>query len=147
MDDAEMDETTNLPSDLIAAYAATEFRVTAPRQFILRIGKPSVELGALYLDTGATSAAFLTAWNPFSEESDPATNAANQRHLIDRVTHLGFTPWEGMGIDPSGDWAGEESIFVLGIDRTSASALGIEFRQNAIVWVDADTVPQLVLLR
>lgn len=138
---------STLPPELIAYYEATDFRVTAPRRFTLRIGKPSPDLEALYNETGATCAAFLTAWNPFSEETDPAINAANQRQLIERVTQLGFTAWDGMGSDPSGDWAGEESIFVLGMDRTSASALGVEFRQNAIVWVDADTVPQLVLLR
>jgi hypothetical protein len=36
---------------------------------------------------------------------------------------------------------------VLGIDLETAATLGRRFRQNGIVWVSANAVPILVLLR
>jgi hypothetical protein len=41
----------------------------------------------------------------------------------------------------------ERSVFAYGMDKASACAVGRQFRQDAIVWVGADAVPQLVLLR
>jgi len=41
----------------------------------------------------------------------------------------------------------ERSVFAYGMDKASACALGRQFRQDAIVWVGPDAVPQLVLLR
>jgi hypothetical protein len=42
--------------------------------------------------------------------------------------------------------AGTERL-VLGVDLNSAASLGRQFRQNGIVWVSANAVPTLVLLR
>jgi hypothetical protein len=52
-----------------------------------------------------------------------------------------------LGRHLAGNWPGERSVLVLGLELDAASALGIALRQNAIVCADADAVPQLVLLR
>jgi Protein of unknown function (DUF3293) len=49
--------------------------------------------------------------------------------------------------DPTGKWPPEPSRLVLGIDLDTAGSLGRQFRQNGIVWVSANAVPTLVLLR
>ena len=55
-------------------------------------------------------------------------------------------PWlRGEGVDPAGDWPGEPSLLVLGLDEAAARALARRFGQNAIVCAAADAVPHLVI--
>ncbi len=96
-----------LDEELIAAYRATEYRVFASPPFVLRIGEHCAALDALLAGTGATGAAFLTAWNPYSEPAPLAVNVARQAELIDIVEARGWRHWpgEGRGADP--DWPPE----------------------------------------
>ena len=135
-----------ISAELVSAYLDTDFRVLEPREFTLRIGVVSEELKAVYTDLGVSSAAYLTAWNPLSQDTGLEDNDSAQSALIRKLALRGYVTWSGLGIDPSGDWPGEESVFVPGIDLKAAKSLGREFQQNAIVWVGLDAVPQLVLL-
>lgn len=58
-----------------------------------------------------------------------------------------YPVYPGEGKHPSGDWDGEASVLVLGIDLDDAKAAGNKWEQNAIVWSGADGVPQLILLQ
>ena len=138
---------TEIPHELILAYEATDFRVLEPQEFTLRVGQRSAELQSLYVDMGVTCAGYLTAWNPFSKEASELENENAQQQLLRQLSLEGFPALNALGIDPSGDWPGEESVFVLGLSLDRAKLLGLEFGQNAIVWAGHDAVPQLVLLR
>lgn len=138
---------TEIPSELIVAYEATDFRVLEPQEFTLRVGQRSAELQSLYVDMGVTSAGYLTAWNPYSAETSAADNEAAQLSLIRSLSLEGYPTLKALGVDPAGEWPGEESVFVPGLGLERAKSLGVEFRQNAIVWASSDAVPQLVLLR
>jgi hypothetical protein len=138
---------TKIPSDLIMAYETTDFRVLEPREFTLRVGQRSAELHELYVELGVTCAGYLTAWNPFSKEALELENEYAQRQLLRRLSLEGFPALNALGINPSGGWQGEDSVFVPGLDLERAISLGNEFGQNAIVWVGHDAIPQLVLLR
>lgn len=136
------------PSEkLTAAYQTSQFRVLSPHPFTLHIGKKSQDLWTAYRQHGVASAGFLTAWNPYSQETAEAQNAANQEALVQRIEALGFSWWNGLGIDPSGDRLNAPSILVLGIKHDESVSIGVAFRQNAIVWAGADAIPRLVLLR
>ena len=54
---------------------------------------------------------------------------------------------EGAGADPTGAWPPENSYFALGADLDAARAIGLRYRQDAVVWAGLDAVPQLILLR
>lgn len=138
---------TEIPHELILAYEATDFRVLEPQEFTLRVGQRSAELQSLYVDMGVTCAGYLTAWNPFSKEASELENENAQQQLLRQLSLDGFPALNALGIDPSGDWPGEESVFVPGLSLDRAKLLGSKFGQNAIVWVGPDAVPQLVLLR
>ena len=149
LDIAEMEalSMTVIPADLIKAYESTDFRVLEPQAFTMRVGRYSPELQALYVDLRVSSAGYLTAWNPYSAETSDENNKCAQEELRRNLSLDGLPNLGALGIDPSGDWPGEESIFVPGLGLERAKALGAAFGQNAIVWADADAVPQLVLLR
>lgn len=142
-----MTEQTTLSTDLISAYEVTNFHVKAQPAFILNIGKVSEELKFLFKQNNVFSAAFITAWNPYSKSlSEDENNSRNELLKRELITHsLKFL--DGFGQDPAGEWAGEDSFLVLGIGLEAAKKLGNQFEQNAIVWLDEDAVPKLILLR
>ena len=49
--------------------------------------------------------------------------------------------------DRSGNWDGEPSHFVLGIEYANAYQLAEKFKQNAFLWCGADAIPKLILMR
>jgi len=138
---------TEIPSDLVEAYRATNFTVLEPRSFTLRVNYQSSELAELYKQLKISTAAYLTAWNPYSAETSAADNEAAQLSLIRSLSLGGYPTLKALGVNPAGKWPGEESVFVPGLDLERAKSLGVEFGQNAIVWAGSDAVPQLVLLR
>jgi hypothetical protein len=132
---------------LIQAYLGTAYSAqTAVGGITLKIGVRSDEIVMLLASSGADCAAFITAENPFSEPQTPAANAERQRRLGNELTALGLTyfPGKGQGEDPS--WPAEASFLVLGMGRAVASDVGRKYGQNAVVWIAADGVPELVLL-
>jgi hypothetical protein len=139
---------TLVPDVLVEAYRQTDFRVMAGSQhFTLRIGEHSRELAALFADNRADFATFITAENPESIPTSAAENARQQAALKRDLDATGAMVWagEGEGSDPA--WPPETGWLAIGLNRDQACALGVAYRQNAIVCVGADAVPELVLLR
>ena len=120
---------------------------------LLRIGQPVGSgpgtVGGLLADTGATCAAFITAWNPHgNQETSGTQNEAAHARLLKRLAGfpgVSVHEGEGAGTDPA--WTPERSVLAVGLGKSDAVTLGREFRQNAIVWVGGSGVPELVLLR
>ena len=129
------------------AYGATNYNVLGPPSFTLRIGVESPDIANLYRDYDVSTAAFLTACNPFSAPTPKNENKLKQQQLEERLHELSVSFLQGMGEDPSGGWAGEPSLLALGISREAATRLGNDFRQNAIVWTSLDRVPELIFLK
>ena len=136
-----------MDNQLIDAYHQTEYRVLlGEKSFNLTIGQYCQALKGLFDDEGVRSATFITAWNPRSQLCDENQNKQRQRTLKAELCRKGFRVIPGFGEDPSGKWPGEESIFVLGIDKSSAIAVGYQYEQNAIVYIGEDIIPRLVLI-
>jgi hypothetical protein len=138
---------SRIPLQTIEAYLATEYTIWGNWHLILRVGERNDELASLFQKCLVFSAAVLTAWNPYSELRSDAENQAAQVELISEIDRLGLRHEPGHGVDPSGKWPPEASRFVLGLDLDTAASFGHQFGQNGIVWVSANAVPTLVLLR
>ena len=67
--------------------------------------------------------------------------------LADKLQELGLQAIEGSGSEEGSEWPADECYFALGLALEPAKAMGTHFDQDAIVWVGADAVPQLILLR
>lgn len=138
---------SGITDSLRNAYSATEFVVVdvhAP--FVLRIGQASEPLDQLYAQFGVDCAAFITAYNPYSEAATDEQNEAKQSELLQDLSDMGLACINGRGEDPGGEWPSETSVLVLGISKADAELIGMKYRQNAIVWMGADCVPKLVFL-
>jgi hypothetical protein len=66
---------SSIPRETIEAYLATDYLMWGSRRLILRVGQRNHDLAALYQNYPLSSAAVLTAWNPYSE---PRSDAANE---------------------------------------------------------------------
>lgn len=143
-----MNGRTEIPPALIEAYRATLFMCgDGPDAFVLRIGAYSAPLADLYDSADVSSAAFVTAFNPRSETQSADVNATAHALLGADLAAAGYRLVEGAGEDPDGRWPAERSYLVLGMALAAAQEVGRRYGQNAIVWIGADAVPTLVLLR
>ena len=129
------------------AYGATNYNVLGTTSFTLRIGVESADIADVYRDNDVSTAAFLTACNPFSVPTPEHENELKQQQLEERLHELSVSFLEGIGENSSGEWAGEPSVLALGISRETATRLGNDFWQNGIVWIDADRIPELIFLK
>lgn len=143
-----MSSDSDIPRELIQAYLETHYHVHGNAPTTLKVGEPNPSLAALHEAAGVVCSAFITAWNPFSQQAaSDAVNAGRQAVLARELAQRGLTFVDGTGQHPSNKWPGEASFLVLGLSLDAARALGTQHGQNAIIWSDADAVPQLILLR
>lgn len=131
----------------LQSYLQTQYHVYAEPPFTLEVGKVSAALHAAHRRQKTTTSAYLTASNPFSEALNPSDNKIRQHSLAQTLTQRSLVFLPGLGRHPDNPGFGEESFLVFGLTLVAAKVLGERFDQNAIIWSDADAVPQLILLR
>ena len=138
---------TIIADDLLESYQCTDYQVNAREPFSLKIGEPSEPLLRLFKQHQCDCAGFITASNPYSQKLDPSVN--DQRHLDLKadLTSRSLIFIEGVGIGNDPDWPGEASYLIFGLALEASRVLGNKLNQNAIVWCNAEAMPQLVLLR
>jgi len=115
------------------AYLQTAYMVRAPQGVhALRIGALHPAFDALVSSAGASTWAFITAWNPGSLPRSAEQNALAQAGLAEVVGGLGLVSWPAEGRADGGGWR-EESVCVLGLEAAGAVALARRFGQLAVV--------------
>ena len=141
--------TSAIDPDLLAIYQKSDYRVLGEGEndFVMHIGKPCPPLRSLMLRAAVSTACFVSAYNPRSEPCSDDENARAQARLSLDVSQMGLSYLEGVGEDPDGECAGEPCLLVLGISHESTVMLGRKYGQNAVLWFEADGMPQLLLLR
>ncbi|WP_395663154.1 DUF3293 domain-containing protein [Aestuariivirga sp.] len=138
---------TEIPIDKIEAYLDTYYRVgVGPDAFVLQVGQHSPALALLYKQNGCDCAVFITAFNPFGRKQVDSANEDAHERLREQLDGPSNRVIEGVGADPTEKWK-EKSYLAFGLDADTARELGRRFRQDAVVWIGSDAVPQLLLLR
>ena len=110
----------------------------------MHIGQSCPELKALMDKHNVLSAAFITAWNPLSQNLHPKENQARQDELKVNLNRRGLICIDGIGKHPSNNWPGEASVLVLGLDLEAAKSLAWRYKQHAFVWAAGDGLPELI---
>jgi hypothetical protein len=136
--------TSNITPELIQAFKETEYFVHAEPAFKMQIGLQCPELARLLTERNVSCAAFITAWNPFSQQLSPKENEQRQQELKAQLKTRGLSFIDGIGQHPSNEWPGEPSVLILKLNRESAKVLAAQYEQHAFVWADETAVPELV---
>ena len=139
--------TTNIKKELLDSYAAANYHVYADPSFILKIDISSKELRKLLIELNVKFAAFITAFNPYSQELSLKENRLRNKKLEGKIQSLDLYYIKGDGRCGDSGVVGEESFLVLGLSKKQAINLGKESQQNAIVVCDANAIPSLLLLK
>lgn len=132
-------------NELLEAYKATHYSIG--KDMVLRIDEPCPPLDELLHSHGADTAAYITAWNPWSQMQSPEFNAGANARLekdLNNLPHVVIV-LNGMGVDPSGKWPGEESVLAIGINLEMAMELAECYGQNAFVFYRQGNKAELVL--
>jgi len=135
---------TNL---LIAAYQNTHYVVhDANGDFVLKVNQRSLALNNLYQKHGVNSAAFISAYNPYSQITSAESNAKAHAELCKILSNTSYIIYQGLGVDPTQKWESEKSLLLMGISLSKACQLGVDVKQNAILFADEIAIPRLILL-
>lgn len=145
--DTSTQGSTEIDSGLIDAYRAASYWVgEADAAFCLRVGELSQELARLFRDRGVGSAAYITAFNPYSRQPSPDENEAAHHALLRAMRERRVAVVHAVSKASDGTHA-EKGLVALGLARDAAIELGKRFEQNAIVFADTNATPELLLLR
>jgi len=136
---------SDVHSALIDAYANTAFRVFGLSPFTLRVGELNQALPC-YSDR-LQGAAFITAYNPFSEALTEEVNRQRHAALRGYLEEKGIEFCDGEGGDDAGEWPPEVSCYLSNVSLFEATKIGKQWGQNAIVWASNDQIPRLIMLR
>ena len=139
---------TAIAKDVITAYRAAHYSFEANgRSIDLRIDQPCPALKPLLGNARCATACCITAWNPLGTDATPQQNEAAQRELLHLLETAKRRFLPASGADPNGSWGPEPGFLVFGVTCGEAIEMGNCFRQNALLWIGADAVPRLLLLR
>ena len=131
--------------ELLQAYQQTTYRVIDP-EFDIHIGELHPKLDRFWRKSGYKTWAFITAWNPKSQELSTSENRARNRSMISQLKSHNLSSYKALGIPDEGDWTPEKSFFVPDISRQQAIELGEKFSQNAIVFGEFGKRAELLVL-
>ena len=134
-------------SETIGAYIRANYTVLSSKPFTFKIGKVSRPLLDLHQSHNCDSSAFVTAYNPLGVLTPKNRNIVAQKEFEAHLTKKKLIFIRGVGRDKIGSWPSEQSVLILGVKIEEAKMIGVDCRQNAIVWIDAEVKPKLILLR
>ena len=131
---------------LIRAYREAKYVVEYLEPIVLGIGQANQKLKELLEVFEVKTAAFITAFNPYSEVLSDAENEQAQNRLVSDIEGLGCELVYGYGQDMAEQWPREQSLLALGITESKAEILADKYGQNGFVWIGSlDAFPVLRL--
>jgi Protein of unknown function (DUF3293) len=121
---------------LIKAYREAIYVVhLGDCELALQVNHASSHLSNLMTDWEVSTAAFLTAFNPYSEVLDSQENEARQKRMWADAQPMCPKIFPGIGRDKNDQWPHELSMLALGIELQDAQALADQYEQNAFLWI------------
>ena len=107
-----------VPLEIVEAYRAAIYEVDGPEGLVrLRIDKRDSATDRLLVSAGASTAAFITAYNPASIALCEAENRAAHENLQGELLRGAVPYLPARGVDPRGLWPDEPGFLVLGLAR------------------------------
>ena len=131
---------------LIRAYREAKYVIQYVEPVELRIGQANQKLKEILEFFEVTTAAFITAFNPYSEVLSDVENVQAQNQLLSDIDELGYEGVYGYGQDIAEEWPREQSFLAAGISESQAELLADKYGQNGFVWIgSSDALPVLRL--
>lgn len=121
---------------LEAAYRATTYILCLfDREIDLRIGAMSPEMDEFLDQLGVSCLVCMTAENPRSKLLEREDNIHRNKALKRQLTEAGLKYFPGFAKSLDGEWPTENMLWVPGLSTKRAKCLGVDYQQNAVVYV------------
>lgn len=130
-----------LSSTLIRIYEQTHYCFNGT---ILRIMQPSTEAKTLLEPSSPKGGVFITAWNPLGKKVTDTENRSANIELKEELTKQGLNIIDGYGESADGQWR-EYSFFAYPVSKNTSLRLCRNFKQNAVVYISSNGLPELLL--
>jgi hypothetical protein len=131
---------------LIRAYREAKYVIEYTRPTTLLVGQCNSCLAEILNEYRVTTAAFITAFNPYSNIQSDEENIETQNSLNSDIETLRLKSIYGFGQDIAEHWPREISTLILGITESQAETLADQYSQNAYIWIGSvDAFPALRL--
>ena len=129
-------EIRTISPKLIKAYREAVYVVhLGDREIALQVNQASGQLAELMHEWEVSTAAFLTACNPYRHTLDAQENEARQKKMWADAQPMCPKIFPGIGRDKDGQWPHELSMLTLGIHLEDAKSLATQYQQNAFLWI------------
>lgn len=128
---------THLAKELIDSYINTEYWVFAASPFCIKIEGDNTSLYNFLQKNKCGTWAFITAWNPHSEQKDLLENNHQNKLLENEIIQASLNYYLAEG--RLGNWS-EQSFFIMNISKEKAMSLARKFHQNAILFGNSKNV-------
>ena len=133
-----------LQPELVLAYLSTRYCFNVDGEaIVLQIDIHSNELEEYLSSQGYKSWAFVSAYNPYSEELSDQENIKRHNLLKKILEELGHSFIEGEGVSEDERWH-EPSFFIPEASIQLGESLGILFKQNAILYGELGSEPLIL---
>lgn len=144
--------TSQLPAPLQAAYRSALYQIDSQTKTgvvaqTLRVGQRNDWLAQQLSQLPVPAACYLTSCNPRGQVLSAAQNTSRMRVLRQALRLEDWQYLNGCGQDPAGQWPGEDSVLIWAMDVDTAVQWAEQCEQNAVLWIGADAIPQLLWLR
>lgn len=130
-----------LDPSLLDAYQQTNYYFG---DTLLNINEPSSKAASLLRPFAPAGGCFITAWNPLGKELTPEENQKANQTLKEKLLKQDLNVTDSYGESKDGKWR-EDSFFAYPIDKETSIKLCCDFHQNAVVYVNYDGLPELLL--
>ncbi|NJC25144.1 DUF3293 domain-containing protein [Neolewinella antarctica] len=116
--------------------------------FRLQPGESNARFAEWMSQRGHKTYAFVTAYNPYSDGTTSLPeNLARSRVLRKLVEEQGFAHLPAAGVDPAGEWPEEVGVMLFDVALENALKIGIDFKQNAILFGEISGEPAVLWCR
>ncbi len=134
--------------NLFEAYLQTDYIISDESvNLTLRVNEKNSELDSLLTMYQTNSAAFLTAYNPYSKPLSQVENEKRQETLVSILKEKGYILFKGFGQGRTGNWQPEPSVMIMGINFQTALEFARQFEQNAFIFLEKSKSPKLIKSR
>ncbi|APE04423.1 hypothetical protein BM528_00410 [Alteromonas sp. RW2A1] len=130
---------------LIQAYLNAKYVVCTEPQITMRVNEFNADLLQFLAKNDGATAAFITAYNPFSNSLTQEENERRHANFLSIILEKNMQHFVGFGTDEAKDWPQEQSLLLLNIGKPYSTELAKKFGQNAIVWIEDDAIPRLLI--
>lgn len=135
----------SVDESLIQAYLEAKYVACSDHYITMQVNHFNAALLQVMVKNGYASAAFITAYNPFSNPLTQEENEQRHQHFLSIIAEKNIPHFTGFGTDKEEEWPKEQSLLLFNITKLDSLELAKQFGQNAILWIEDDAIPQLLI--